>query len=203
MNIDGLDDDDDDDGVATQFVHSEHLAALERRIYGHVLAAVDLDALSNLEQITISLVMEALDSEGERKRKRAAKTDALPAIPPHAELAIDLAAQLIEGALRRLVDDPRRYMDCGPPHGVTPEEAAAVAFDEDCPYCVAIRADEQAQREHLAKHPTDEEEACPCCDMLVESWREEHKEKLAKAGLADVKHKPVSSFKRGSRIEVS
>lgn len=202
MNTEGLDDD-DDGGVATQFVHSEPLAALERRIYGHVLAAVDLDAISNLEQITISLVREALDSEGERKRKRAARSGAPPvALTPQDELAMDLAAQLIEGALRRLVDDPRRYVSYGPPHGVTPEEAAAVAFDEDCPYCVAERHDAQARREHLAKHPPEEEEPCPCCDMLVDSWREEHKETLAKAGLADVEHAPVS-FKRGGRIEVS
>jgi hypothetical protein len=300
MNIEGLDPNhDDDEGIPSQFQNTEALADLERRIYGHVLAAVDLDAIANLEAVTTSLVMRylqstqsparrrtpldwrggdkrassdtlgngrnapgaTLDARGNGKRAssdargdgpvapgttpgvhgdttakgttpgvrgdttakgtapgikfstlRGVLGDALPEIDADSlpevtatdELAMDLAAQLIEGALRRLVEDPRRYMSYGPPHGVTPEEAAAVAFDEDCPYCVADKVQEEAERRHLAKHPMpEEEEPCPCCDMLVESWREANKEKLVKAGLADERHKAASPFKRSARIEVS
>lgn len=179
----GDDDDNDDNDRPTQFVHSDKLGALERQLYGHVLATIDLDKLHGLEEQTALLLIEDQDLSD--------------------ELAMDLSRHMIEAALRRMIEDPRRTISIGAPHGVTPEEKAAVAFDEECQFCLSDRQDAIARKQAEANPSPDE--PCPCCDMLVQDWRERHKDKLAKAGLSnpqDKRHKP-SPPRRGGRIEVS
>lgn len=144
------------------FVHHHALREIEQQLYGHVLAAVDLDKLSGLEQLLWMLFDDlAIDDA----------------------LALDLTKQLIASALARVAQDPDRHM-ASVPYGVTKEEAAAVAFDDACLFCRAEAAADQRAAERAAAGDADEpDEPCACCDELVRAWRAEHAEVLAKHGL--------------------
>ena len=146
------------------FLHERTLAALEQQLYGHVRAAVDLDAISQLEH-HLSLVL-------------------CEDFKLNTDLALDMSTQIIEAALRRVVDDPARAVSRGAPDGITEEEKEAVAFDATCPFCVAARAARERARSRSDDEEEEEDEYCACCEMLRESWREKHAEVLAKAGLA-------------------
>jgi hypothetical protein len=162
MKIEQLHDDAPDDLDRPLFVQHVKLRELEKQLYGHVLAAIDLDALSGLgEHLTLHL-MEHFELDD--------------------HLAMDLADQVMNTALRRVIDDPSRQMSFGAPDGITQAEKDAVAFDETCPFCLAARQDrERAKARTGADEP--EEEYCACCEMVRESWREKHALVLAKAGL--------------------
>ena len=156
MNIE-----DEEDFDRPSFVHTRKLGLLEQQLYGHVRAAVDLDALHGLEEHLVLVLMEDF----------AMGTD----------LAIDLSTQVIEAALRRVIDDPARHIRLGAPDGITEEEKAAVAFDGTCPFCLAAR---QASERAKAAGDDQHEELCACCEMVCNEWREKHAEVLEKAGLA-------------------
>lgn len=144
------------------FVHHARLRALEEQLYGHVLDAIDLDALHGLEQMLYSILTS---------RMRISS-----------ELALDLSVLMIERALVRASDDSARYLDTGPPPGITKAERDAVAFDASCPFC---REAARAKRESCGASAAaiEDDEPCPCCEMLAEEWREEHREVLEAAGL--------------------
>jgi hypothetical protein len=144
------------------FRHDKKLRLLEQQLYGHVLAAIDLDRLFQLETSLYTILTD--------------DTGILDA------LALDVASQLVERALIRAADPDARFCDLGPPEGITEAERRAVAFDEACPICLEDRAIER-QRERDRGRVPHEVEPCPCCDDLAQSWREEHAEVLAKAGL--------------------
>jgi hypothetical protein len=76
---------------------------LDRLIYEQVIACVDVDELRALEQ-TIALLASELDGVGPDR-------------------AAELATAILDGALRRLPDEVRGYLD------------AASALCEDCPLC--------------------------------------------------------------------
>ncbi len=141
------------------FSHQTKLRELEEQLYGHVLAAIDFDALARAEQQLFWVLSEEHGIDD--------------------ELALDLAAQIMDRALLRVADDPSRYGDMGPPEGITEAEAKAVAFEEDCPFCIADA--ESAKRESAHAHVAAE--PCAVCDDLAQSWREEHADVLAKHGL--------------------
>ena len=145
------------------FSQHDELGTLEEQLYGHVRKAIDFDALASLEHALCMMFCEQHEMSD--------------------ELSIDLAAAIMHRAFLRAANDSARYCDSGAPPGITEAEKAAVAFDEECPFCLSAR--EAAQR--AAAKPGDEavdDEPCACCDMLAESWREEHRETLVKAGLA-------------------
>ena len=144
----------------TLFVHDSKLGLLEQQLYGHVLAAIDFDRLSQLETSLFSILVDAGLTE---------------------TLALDLAAQLVEHALIRATDADTRFCDWGPPEGITEAERRAVELDEACPICVEDRELERQRARSVAEPPPDE--PCPCCEDLAQSWREEHAEVLARAGL--------------------
>lgn len=165
MNVEGL-----TELESPVFVHSEKLRELEAQLYGHVLGAIDLDALAGFEQHLYELLSRELELSD--------------------ELALDLSTQILESAIRRVAEDSRRYLSFGPP-GISDAERAAVAFDEACPFCVDARraALVSAARARCgASEPHDDgqadDEPCPCCEMEAQRWREEHATVLAKAGLS-------------------
>lgn len=198
MNVEGL-----QELESPFFVHAKKLSALEEQLYGHVFAAIDLDALARLEQHLCMLLMDDFKLPG--------------------ELALDLSTQILESAIRRVAEDPARHVSFGPPEGITEAEKAAVAFDETCPFCVAARRAAQPARPRSAsgggasatsigaafdisvRHGSEgdlhesEDEPCPCCEMLAQSWREEHADVLAKAGLAP----PSSASAIAGAIEIA
>ena len=137
------------------FAHDAKLRALEEQLYGHVLAAIDLDRLAHLEQVLYAVLSD-----------RGMASD----------LALDLSLQLVERALVRASDNQARFCDFGPPPGITEAERRAVSFDETCPICVGDKRAGPPSEPH-------EDEPCQCCDALAQSWREEHAEELARAGL--------------------
>lgn len=152
---------DEEDLAAPFFSSDEKLVELERRLYAHVLEAIDFDAVSSLEQHVCMLLADEHD------------------VPQ--QLAYDLAAKVIEQALQRAALDPIRYCDVGPPPGITEAERRAVAFEADCPFC---QFDAQQARA-AAEGKLQNDEPCACCDMMAEDWRQEHADVLAKAGLAE------------------
>ena len=155
--------DGEDDLDRPSFKCSKKLGDLEEQLYGHVRAAVDLGAISCLEQHVSFLLSEDFGMDD--------------------SLAIDLSRQIIDAALRRVIEDPTRYVSFGAPDGITEEEKEAVAFDETCQFCLAARRARERAKAHDGAEP-EEEEYCACCEMLRDSWREKHADVLAKAGLA-------------------
>jgi hypothetical protein len=145
----------------TLFVQDDKLGLLEQQLFGHVLAAIDLDRISHLETSLFAHLTDAGLTE---------------------TLALDLAAQLVEHALVRVATDADiRCCDFGPPEGITDAERRAVEHDDACPICVEDRAIERQRARSVAEPPPHE--PCPCCEDLAQSWREEHAEELAHAGL--------------------
>lgn len=131
------------------------LGAVADALYDHVLEAIDLDALSNVEQMLWSVLGAAgvVDDTG------------------------DLAARMMRDAILRLANDAGRNISSVPP-GVTKAEAKAVAFDDGCPFCVLEAA--QPAPSEATDHVEDE---CECCDLMAREWRAENSEALARAGL--------------------
>jgi hypothetical protein len=156
----------DDDGFdAPMFEHSKRLSVLEEQLYGHVRAAIDMDALFQLEH-HLGMVL------GDKFEMTQ-------------DLSFDLSTQMIEAAIHRVAGDPIRTVQIGgPPDGITEDEKFAVAFDETCQFCVAAK---QARDRAKARAGIDdeEEEFCACCEMLREDWREHHADVLVKAGLRE------------------
>jgi hypothetical protein len=144
------------------FRQDAKLGLLEQQLYGHVLAAIDLDRLFQLETSLFGILTDDTGISD--------------------ELALDVASQLVERALVRAADPDARFIDWGPPEGITEAERRAVAFDEACPICVEDRAVER-QRALSGDRVQPPDEPCPCCDDLANSWREQHAAVLAKAGL--------------------
>ena len=136
------------------FLHDKDMVLLEQQLYGHVLEAIDFEALGRFEGLLVGLL------EGQE-------------VPE--DIAADLASAFLQRALERAASDPSRYMDFGPPLGITDAERLAVAFEADCPFCV----DE-------AKRPggPEREDECACCDLMASEWRKAHHDVLVKAGLA-------------------
>lgn len=149
------------------FTQHARLRALEEQLYGHVLEAIDFDALAGLEQVLFEILT---------RRMRIGT-----------ELALDLTTVIIERALVRASEDAARYTDCGPPPGITEAERKAVAFDASCPFC-RVAAERDRERGATSATGSDThgfaDEPCECCEMVAEQWRDEHREVLAKAGLA-------------------
>jgi hypothetical protein len=142
------------------FEHHKKLRAFEEQLYGHILTAIDFEAVARFEFL---VEQHLLDMN-------------LPQ-----DLVFDLTTQVIERALHRAAEAPERRASCGPPEGISPEEADAVAYDPKCIFC-------RAEREHakaLAKQPQHDHggEPCAICDDLADDWREQHREVLEKAGL--------------------
>jgi hypothetical protein len=155
----------DDDGFDRPFfTQSKGLNVLEDQLYGHVRAAVNFDALSQLEQ-HLALVL------GDKFKLTL-------------DLSLDLSTQMIEAALRRVAEDPIRIVQMGgPPDGITDEEKQAVAFDETCQFCLAAKQQRDRAKARAMAGEVEEEEFCACCEMLREDWRKEHADVLARAGL--------------------
>ena len=150
-----------DDFAQPLFAQHDELGTLEEQLYGHVRKAIDFDALANLEHALCMMFAEEHEMSN--------------------ELALDLAAAVMHRAFMRAANDSARYCDSGAPPGITDAEKAAVAFEEECPFCIAAR--ESAQR--AASKPDEvDEEPCECCEMIAQSWRDEHRDVLVKAGLA-------------------
>jgi hypothetical protein len=155
----------DDDGFETPlFSQSKRLAVLEEQLYGHVRSAIDLDALSQLEQ-HLSMVLG--DQFGMTM-----------------DLSLDLSTQMLESAIRRVAGDPQRHVNMGPPDGITDDERFAVAFDETCQFCLAAKQNRDRDTARAKAGVEMEDEYCACCEMLRDEWRDKHAEVLAKAGLA-------------------
>jgi hypothetical protein len=151
------------------FGMDEALCELESQVYGHVLDAIDFDALNGLEQQLYCLLTDRELDE---------------------DVALDLSKLVISRALERAADDPARYVRFGPPDGVTEAEAKAVAFDETCPFCVAEADAEERAKARAAEdgqaggaHGHGANEPCPLCDDLVRRWRAEHADTLRKRGV--------------------
>jgi hypothetical protein len=89
------------------------LADLEEQLYGHVLDAIDFDALFQLEQLLWGLIDQRGidDQDGE------------------------LADSLIVDAINRAAHDDARHCTIAPPPGMTEAETRAARFDEACPFC--------------------------------------------------------------------
>ena len=189
------------------FTQHARLRVLEQQLYGHVLDAINFDALSNLEQSLFGLLT----------RRMNIGTD----------LALDLSALLIQRAIVRAADDEERFADFGPPPGITEAERKAVEFDERCPFCRIEAADAAEARRDRDRHGTAaaggtgvtgvtgtsatsgtgvDDEPCPCCEALADEWREEHRAILEKAGLWRTRDAPQSfgvgagSKPSGSRV---
>lgn len=150
---------------------SQHvrLRTLEQQLYHHVLEAIDFDVLRGLEQSLFEILVGRMNVGG--------------------DLALDLSALFVQRALVRAADDDARFFDCGPPPGITEAERKAVKLDANCPFCrIAAKAAEDERRRRELHGPAadhvDDEEACACCEMLAEEWREEHRAILENAGLA-------------------
>jgi hypothetical protein len=156
-----------DGGFEPQFCSHKKLAELESKLYGHVIEAVDWDALANLEQFLFELLSKRNIGQS---------------------LAFDISKQMIEHSLRSAASD--RMLGCDSvPFGITDEERRAVELDEDCPFC-QFEVQLAKQRAKDAARPPIEEECCPLCDDMAAEWREEHAEILAKAGIEPPPHTP-------------
>ena len=140
---------------------AKELYARERKIgalvdcaYDHVFDAIDFDAMFRFEHILIGLLGELgiEDSNG------------------------DLAETIVRDAIVRAASDPDRHVS-HVPFGISKAEAAAAAFDPECPLCV-LEAARPAEPE-----PDHLEGECTCCDMMARDWRAENAEALARAGL--------------------
>lgn len=162
------------------FSSHEKLAEIERQLYGHVVDAVDLDALDNLDQFLYELI-----------RKRNIGHD----------LAVDIASALIARSLHRVADEQLGMRATSIPFEITEAERRAVAFEASCPFCNFERKlAEQAKRDAaLRASSADDDECCPLCDDMAAEWREKHAEALAKAGLwpPEPEHKHKHGIKNG------
>ena len=130
------------------------LGELTKQLYGHVMDAIDFEALFQLEQMLWSLLPQCGiedDDDG------------------------DLASRLIAEAIVRASKDPARHVSFVPA-GITKAEAKAVDFDERCPFCQMEAATPREDHDHGG-------EACLLCDDLARMWREEHADLLRKRGL--------------------
>jgi hypothetical protein len=143
------------------FLHDKRLVELEQRLYGHVFDAVDVGKLCGLEQM-LWFLLDELD------------------IPD--DLQGDLARLMIARALARVGEDAQRSFSTVP-FGITKEEAAAVAFDDACPFC-KVEAQDHARRAESPDEDADDDD-CPCCNDLARQWREEHAEALARVRPGD------------------
>lgn len=129
------------------------IGAIADAFYNHVRETLDLEALNRIEQELWS-VLDAAGIEDELG---------------------ELSSKMVRDAIIRLADDPMRNIS-DVPYGITEEEAAAVAYDDECPFCVL----EAAQPKTEPAHDDD----CSCCAMIAAEWRAQHAEVLARAGLA-------------------
>jgi hypothetical protein len=151
-----------DDLTLPMFECHEKLAELERQLYGHIIEAIDWDALNHLEQFLFQLLCKRNIGQG---------------------LAIDIARQLIERSLQRAAYDQSDACE-SIPFGITDEERRAVAFDDDCPFCeFEVQLAKQQARDKATPREPAEDEPCPLCDDMAAEWREQNAEALAQAGL--------------------
>lgn len=164
---------------APLFTSHKKLVELERQLYGHVIEAVDWDLLHAFDEYLYTVL-----------RKRNIGHD----------LAVDIAAQLIERSLHRAADEQVRFALSSVPFGITDAERRAAAFEDGCPFCdYEAKVAEQAVKDAAkaaARPPSegDEEDGdcCPLCDDMAAEWREKHAEALARAGLSPPEHDHAS-----------
>ena len=132
------------------------IGAITECMYRHVFDAIDFDAIFRLEQTLWGLLSEVgiEDDVG------------------------DLADKIIRDAIVRAANDPDRNVS-DVPFGITKAEAAAVAFDPGCPFCVLEAAEPPVSD---ANDHTDCDD-CPLCQDMAREWRAENAQALARAGV--------------------
>ncbi|MDQ3364633.1 MAG: hypothetical protein M3680_04315, partial [Myxococcota bacterium] len=143
------------------------LRAIAQQLYGHVVDSIDFVRLYGFEQLLWSVLHERGidDPEGE------------------------VARQLLVDVVTRAAGDPASYFPISPPHGITKEEAKAVEFDDDCPFCKmeAEEAAHAASPEGIADElawQAELENMGKAFASSARAWREQHADALARRGLA-------------------
>lgn len=141
-----------------QYPKPASLAELTASLYNHVLEAIDFGALYTFEQLLWSLLPEqgVDDEDGE------------------------IASTMIRDAIIKAASDPMRNVSTVP-YGVTKEEEKAVAFDENCFFCVYEAA-------NPSEDDTYQDGECGCCDAMARDWREEHAHVLSRRGVRPPAH---------------